>query len=219
MKLILAISLTFLSALVLRFDQVNVTVDHNANDVANQGFKFKNVPSPVKDDAAAKAKLVLIDGEIDGNGADLTAVTDGLLPTDSDEPRANFFFNAGSSGGRFRLDFGHAIDVAQVNTYSWHPNTRGPQVYKLYGSMGDDPKFNADPNRRIDPTSVGWVMIASVNTAATHGGDGGQYATGITSASGSLGKYRHLMFDCFVTETSDDWGNTFYSEIDVIERK
>ena len=219
MKLLIAFTFLFLSILTGTFDDVNVTIDHNANDAAKQGFKFKNVPSPMKDDAAAKAKLVLIDGEIDGNGADLTAVTDGLLPTDSDEPGANFFFNAGSSGGRFRLDFGHAIDVAQVNTYSWHPNTRGPQVYKLYGSMGDDPKFNADPNRRIDPTSVGWVVITSVNTAATHGGDGGQYAVGITSPSGSLGKYRHLMFDCFVTETSDDWGNTFYSEIDVIEKK
>lgn len=219
MKLLIAFTFLFLSITAGTFDDVKVTIDHNANDVAKQGFKFKNVSSPVKDDAAAKAKLVLIDGEIDGNGADLTAVTDGLLPTDSDEPGANFFFNAGTSGGRFRLDFGHAIDVAQVNTYSWHPNTRGPQVYKLYGSVGDDPKFNADPNRRIDPATVGWVMIASVNTAATHGGEGGQYAVAITSASGTLGKYRHLMFDCFVTETNDDWGNTFYSEIDVIEKK
>ncbi len=219
MKPTLITSFFFVLSLIASFDQTKITIDHNANDAASRDFKFKNVPSPVKDDAAAKAKLILIDGEIDGNAADLTAVTDGLLPTDSDEPGANFFFNAGSSGGRFRLDFGRAIDVAQVNTYSWHPNTRGPQVYKLYGSMGDDPKFNADPNRRMDPTSVGWVMIASVNTAATHGGDGGQYAVGITSPSGTLGKYRHLMFDCFVTETSDDWGNTFYSEIDVIEKR
>ena len=219
MKVISVLTLAFLSVLAVTYDEVKITVDHNANDVANQSFKFKSVPSPVKDDAAAKAKLVLVDGEIDGNGADLAAVTDGVLPTDSDEPGANFFFNAGTSGGRFRLDFGRVIDVAQVNTYSWHPNTRGPQVYKLYGSMGDGPKFNADPNRRIDPASVGWVMIASVNTSATHGADGGQYAVGITSSNGSLGKYRHLMFDCFVTETTDDWGNTFYSEIDVIEKK
>ena len=211
-------SLLLLLSLVASFDQVKISIDHNANDTANRDFKFKNVPSPVKDDAAAKAKLVLIDGEIDGNGADLVAVTDGLLPTDSDEPAANFFFNAGTSGGRFRLDFGRVIDVAQVNTYSWHPNTRGPQVYKLYGSEGTDPKFNADPNRRVDPTTVGWVLIASVNTSSTHGADGGQYAVAISSSGGSLGKYRHLMFDCYVTETNDDWGNTFYSEIDVIEK-
>ena len=219
MKTVVTILLASISLIAMPLDQIKITVDHNANNAANQEFKFKNVPSPVKDDAAAKAKLVLVDGEIDGNGADLVAVTDGLLPTDSDEPSANFFFNAGTSGGRFRLDLGRVLDVAQVNTYSWHPNTRGPQVYKLYGSEGTDPKFNADPSRSVDPTKVGWVLIASVNTSTTHGADGGQYAVGISSSAGTLGRYRHLMFDCYVTETNDDWGNTFYSEIDVIEKK
>jgi hypothetical protein len=219
MKLILAFTLLFLSVIVAQQDGIKITVDHNADDVANKDFKFKKAPSPLKDDAAAKAKLVLIDGEMDGNGADLVAVTDGLLPTDRDEPGANFFFNAGTSGGRFRLDFGHVIDVAQVNTYSWHPNTRGPQIYKLYGSEGTDPKFNADPSRRIDPATVGWILLASVDTSTAHGAEGGQYAVAISSSGGSLGKYRHLMFDCYVTETNDDWGNTFYSEIDVIEKK
>jgi len=38
----------------------------------------------------------------------------------------------------------------------------------------------------------------------------------IKSSSGSLGRFRHLLFVCAVTETDDDWGNTFFSEIDVI---
>ena len=219
MKTVFTILLVSMSLTPIALDQTRIVIDHNANDIANQEFKFKRVPSPVKDDAAAKAKLVLIDGEIDGNGADLLAVTDGLLPTDQDEPAANFFFNAGTSGGRFRLDFGRVIDVAQVNSYSWHPNTRGPQVYKLYGSEGTDPKFNADPNRRIDPATAGWILIGSVDTSTAQGAEGGQYAVAISSSGGSLGKYRHLMFDCYVTETNDDWGNTFYSEIDVIEKK
>ena len=196
-----------------------ITIDRNANNVANHDFKFKTVSSPAKDDAAAKAELVLIDGEIDGNGADLTAVNDGVLPSDQDEPSKNFFFNAGTTGGRFRFDFGRVIDIAQVNSYSWHTNTRAPQVYNLYGSDGLDPKFNADPSRRVKPESVGWTLIASVNTTTQNGVEGGQYAVSVTSPSGSLGKYRHLMFDCFVTESADDWGNTFYSEIDVIEKK
>lgn len=206
-----------MSLILLSSYDAKVTIDHNANNVATRDFKFKTVPSPLKDDAAAKATLVLVDGEIDGNGADLVAVTDGTLPSDQDEPSANFFFTAGSSGGRFRFDFGRVIDVSQVNSYSWHPNSRGPQVYKLYGSEGTDPKFNADPNRKVDPTTVGWRLIASVNTSTSHGSEGGQYGVGITSPAGSLGRYRHLMFDCFVTETNDDWGNTFYSEIDVLE--
>ncbi|HEX6732395.1 MAG TPA: hypothetical protein VF074_20425 [Pyrinomonadaceae bacterium] len=193
-----------------------VTIDHNANSVANRNFKFKNVTSPAKDDAASKAKLVLVDGDLDANGADLIAVTDGLLPIDRDEPSANFFFNAGSNGGRFRFEFPTALDVSQVNTYSWHPGSRGPQIYKLYGSDGLDPKFSVNPARTVDPANVGWTLIASVNTVSANGFEGGQYAVSITSSAGSLGKYRHLLFDCFVTETNDDFGNTFYSEIDVI---
>ena len=38
-------------------------------------------------------------------------------------------------------------------------------------------------------------------------------------AGGALGKYRYLLFDISRTESDDDFGNTFYSEIDVIEQK
>jgi len=55
-----------------------------------------------------------------------------------------------------------------------------------------------------------------VSTIPKQGEDGGQYAASVMDASGSLGKYRYLLFDCYVTELNDDWGNTFYSEIDVI---
>jgi hypothetical protein len=123
----LILALIFLGFALTAFEG-KVSFDHNSNSTASRSFKFNHLPSPVKDDAGAKAKLTLVDGEPDPNGAELTALNDGLLPGDEDEPAANFFFNAGSSGGRFRMDLGNVIDVAQVNTYSWHPNTRGPQL-------------------------------------------------------------------------------------------
>ncbi len=196
-----------------------ITIDHNTGSAANGNFKFKNVPSPAKDDLGAKAKLTLVDGEIDSNGADLTALTDGILPTEEDEPGANFFFNAGTDGGRFRLDLGTILELAQVNTYSWHPNTRGPQLYKLYASDGADPKFNGEPKRPVDPATCGWKFIVTVATLPAQGEEGGQYAVSVTDPSGSLGKYRYLLFDCYATEASDDWGNTFYSEVDVVAKK
>ena len=199
--------------------QVKIAIDHNTNTNAASAFKFKNVPSPVKDDLAARAKLLLLIGEIDPNGADLSALTDGALPTEEDQPSANFFFNARTSGGRFRMDLGSVAEVAQVNTYSWHPNTRGPQVYILYASDGTDPRFNAEPRGNIDPTTCGWKLIATVDTRPKEGEGGGQYGVSITDAGGSLGKYRYLLFDCLVTETDDDYGNTFYSEIDVVKKK
>ncbi len=197
--------------------QVKITVGHNI-EAGSSLFKFKNVPSPVRDDAAAEAKLTLVDGEIDPNGGDLSALIDGRLPNDEDEPQANFFFRAGTTGGRILIDLGGVIEIAQINTYSWHSNTRGPQLYKLYASDGTDPKFNAQPKRLIDPSTHGWRLIGTISTLPGEGEEGGQYGVSITDASGSLGKYRYLLFDCYPTEFYDNWGNTFYSEIDVLAK-
>ena len=199
--------------------QVKVAFDHNPNASATSAFKFKTVPSPAKDDAATKAKLLLVEGEADGNGADLGALTDGALPTEEDQPVANFFWNAGTGGGRFQMDLGNVIDIAQVNTYSWHPNTRGPQVYRLWASAGTEPGFNPTPKTNIDLAKSGWKLITVVDTRSKEGDDGGQFGVSITDARGSLGRFRYLLFDCYVTETADEFGNTFYSEIDVVAKK
>jgi hypothetical protein len=200
--------------MILLLTDAKVTFDRNGNDVANRDFKFKNIASPVKDDAASNAKLTLIDGELDGGSAELSALIDGRLPHDEDEPGANVYFRAGSSGGRFRVDFGGVIEIARVNTYSWHPSSRGPQLYKLYAANGNEPRFNLDPKRGVDPASCGWKLIALVSTLSARGEEGGQYAASVTG----IGKYRYLLFDCYVTELHDNWGNTFYSEIDVHTR-
>jgi hypothetical protein len=200
-------------------DDVKIVMNRNSGEEASGAFKFADVASPVKDDAGAKATLMVVDGEIDGNSAAIGALTDGILPTDEDEPEANFFFEAGTWGGRFRMDLASAIDIAQVNTYSWHPNTRGPQVYKVYGSDGSAGNFNGAPKANVDPVSCGWKLIANVDTRRMFGDNGGQYAVNLSSPSGSLGKYRYLLFSVFQTEADDEFGNTFYSEIDVIAKK
>jgi hypothetical protein len=170
----------------------------------------------VADDAAAKGKVTIVDGELDGNSGAVNAVIDGLWPRDEDEPGANFFFNEQLTGGRFAIDLTRLVTISQINSYSWHPNTRGPQVYTVYASTGADPKFNAAPRADVDPATVGWVKIASVDTRPSTGEPGGQYGVSISAKSGNLGAYRYLLFDCSATEMSDSWGNTFYSEIDVI---
>lgn len=216
----LTFTLVALLSLVILFQTpAKLTSERNNNATASRAFKFKTVPPPVKDDVAAGAKLSILDGEIDPNGADVTALTDGLLPTEEDQPAANFFFQAGTGGGRIRMDLGKMIDIAEINTYSWHPNTRGPQVYKLWASEGSEAKFNAEPKGNIDPATCGWKLLTTVDTRSSDGSDGGQYGVSITNPGASLGKYRYLIFDCYVTETADDWGNTFYSEIDVLAKK
>ncbi|HKV33057.1 MAG TPA: hypothetical protein VJP89_01920 [Pyrinomonadaceae bacterium] len=197
---------------------ISVICGFNPNATANREFKFNNAPSPVANDAAASAKLTLIDGNLDSGSAELNALIDGRLPTNEDDPGANVYFNAGSSGGRFRMDLGQGIEIAQVNTYSWHPSSRGPQLYKLYAAAGAEESLDLNPKRGIDPSTRGWKFITTVNTLPQQGEDGGQYGASVKDSSGSLGKYRYLLFDCYVTELYDNWGNTFYSEIDVISK-
>jgi hypothetical protein len=200
-------------------DDPKIVMNRNSETEASRAFRFADVSSPVKDNAAAKASLVIVDGEIDGNSAALSALTDGMVPGEEDEPDANFFFEQGTWGGRFRMDFGNPIEIAQVNTYSWHPNTRGPQVYKVYGSDGTGANFNGAPKANIDPVSCGWKLVGSVDTRTQFGENGGQYGVSVSGAAGSLGKFRYLLFSVFQTEVDDEFGNTFYSEINVIAKK
>jgi hypothetical protein len=199
--------------------QTKITIDHNTGPAINPQFKFKSVPSPARDDAAAKARVKMVDGEADGNSAGVEALTDGVLPTSDDQPRRNFFITAGSGGARLLIDLGRVIEVAQINSYSWHPNSRAPQVYRVWASDGNDSRFVAEPKADVDPRTVGWRVLATVDTRSDDADkDGGQFGVSIADPRGSLGRFRYLLFDCYVTEVADNFGNTFYSEIDVIAR-
>jgi hypothetical protein len=211
-------TLTVLLPAITAHAQVRITIDHNDNKTASSEFKFERVPSPARNDAGAKAILTLVDAEADGNSADLSALNDGLLPDAEDQPRRNFFLNTGTGGGRLRMDLGSVIGIAQINSYSWHSSSRGPQLYRVWASDGVDPNFNAEPKGTIDPAKCGWKSIAIVDTR-TDEEDGGQYGVSITDASGSLGRFRYLLFDLYPVEVADSSGNTFYSEIDVVARK
>lgn len=200
--------------------QTRITIAHNDNQTANTEFKFANIPSPSQTDAATKARVVMVDGEADPNSADVTALIDGVLPTAPDQPRRNFFVTAGSGGARLLIDLSRVLDIAQINSYSWHANSRAPQVYRVWGSDGSDRHFNAEPKANVDPRTCGWQVIATVDTRSEDANkDGGQFGVSITDLSGRLGKFRFLLLDCYVTEIADNFGNTFYSEIDVIAKK
>lgn len=211
-----SIILTMLAIAAAARADVTIVVDRNMGDNATPQFRFARVPPPSRDDAATTAKIDLIAGRIDRNSPGLTAVNDGRAPGDWDEPASNLFFAPGSWGGRFRIDLGSVIPIAQINSYSWHPDSRAAQLYKVYGSDASDPSFNPAPESKIDPAAAGWKLIAFVDTRPKEGETGGQYGVSIRDTSGTLGRYRYLLFDVFETEGDDDWSNTFYSEIDVI---
>lgn len=196
---------------------IQVVSDHNEEEAASGAFRFKSVPSPAKQDAGEKATFTLVDGDPDINGGDLGRLHDGRLPKEGDQPAENFFFRAGSTGGRIQIDLGSSLSLRQVNTYSWHPDTRGPQVYRLYGSDGSAAGFKAEPKRDTDPESCGWKLVATVDTRPKGASFGGQYGVSVQNSEGGLGTFRYLLFDIARTEGEDPFGQTFYSEIDVIE--
>lgn len=217
MKPLLALLLLTLSFAAM--GEVRITVDHNRGTAATREFKFARVPPPSKNDAAENAKVTLIAGTVDRNGGDLAALTDGALPVGEDEPGANLFFDSDTWGGRLRIDLGAVTDIAQINTYSWHSDTRAAQVYYIYASDGTDRNFNPAPGTKSDPAQCGWKLLAFIDTRPKEGEAGGQYGVSLDDTTGLLGKYRYLLFDVFESESDDAWGNTFYSEIDVVAKR
>ena len=197
--------------------ETKVVVERNQGETATEAFKFKNVPAPSNNDVGTKAKFTLVDGRRDPNGGDLDLLHNGRLPSEEDAPSDNFFFAQGADGGRLQVDLGAATEVRQVNTYSWHGSTRGPQVYVLYASDGQAVGFNAEPRKGTDPAGCGWKLLAKVDTRPKEGEQGGQYGVSIADTEGALGQYRYLLFDISKTEGNDPFGNTFFSEIDIVD--
>jgi hypothetical protein len=169
-------------------------------------------------DVASKAVFKIVDGVADANSGPLSVLNDGGVPSSEDSPQQNFFYTAGSMGGRLELDLGAEIDVSSVASYSSHTSTRAPQVYKLYGADGHAKGFNRDVTAGIDPLQRGWNLIANIDSR-TQKTSGTQHAVAISATEGTLGRFRYLLFAISPTENEDAFGNTFFSEIDVFDLK
>ncbi len=152
----------------------------------------------------------------DRNGADVKVLHDGRIPADADQPAANFFLAVGSNGARLTIDLGKVFSVQSVASYSWHPGVRAAQVYTVYAAEGSEETFNAGPKRDTDPLSCGWRLLAKVDTRPENGEPGGQHGVAI-NAGAAPEKIRHLLFDISPARERDPFGQTFFSEIDVIE--
>ena len=172
------------------------------------------VPSNSSLDLANGITPTLVSGT--GNAAgSVTKLTNGSGASSADDPGNNFFFND-QTGGRIAIDLSSLSTITQVNTYSWHhgDGARAPQHYTLYAAAGTETGFVAD-SAAADPTTQGYALIASVDSA-THFGittDPSQQGVSInpSGAATSLGNYRYFLFDV----PSQNQG-TFYSEIDIV---
>lgn len=178
---------------------------------------FTHVPAVARQDAVNAARIRILAGTVDPNSGGIGTLRDGKLPAGADQPEENFFFAAGTTGGRLLLDLGRVVEVKQINTFSRHPGSRGPQVYQLFASDGTAPDFMERPQLTTDLAGSGWPRLAAVDTRPQTGDGGGEHRVSLSDPDGALGKFRYLLFDISRTEATDDFGNTFYSEIDVVE--
>lgn len=216
-------SLVFRFAAVFAIGFSNIasgeTVVRSQHSDASSFFQFDSIPLPATDDAAATAQWQVIRGRPDSNSGPLAVLSDGRIPRNEDSPKENFFFAAGTQGGCIAIDLGREITVSEVATYSWHATTRAPQVYTLYGADGSDANFTwnqiSDGQR---PETIGWQTIAKVDSRSPQS-MGGQHAVLISNPAGEIGAYRYLLLEIQPTETDDPFGNTFFSEMDVLDRK
>jgi len=193
---------------------VKVRVGHSTG---TDSFKPGDIPGPAMNDAGSKAFFKIVSGKADENCAVLPILKDGKAPGGEDDPEHNFFFAIGEKGGRISAELKEPTEVKEVLTYSWHGGNRGPQIYKLYASDGTAPNFNAEPAAGTDPASAGWKLITNVDT---HDKGPGQHGVSIATENGEpLGKFTRLLFDIQANEDPNGWGNTFFSEIDIVDAK
>jgi hypothetical protein len=178
----------------------------------DNSFATKTTAPPATNDAAAGATFKVIAGSPDPNGGSLAVLNDGKIPSNDDEPEANFFF---AGDGRILVDLGKTIDVASLASYSWHSGSRAGQYYEVFAADGSANDFKAEPGADDELTKCGWTLLAKVDTT---GKRPGQHAAAITPTSGkALGNYRYLLFDIKKNPKESQFNATFFSEIDIVD--
>jgi hypothetical protein len=190
-------------------------------------FRFPSIESPTDTDYADFSQGVaharLLQGYPAAESAPISNLLDGAGQTHADSAKESVFL-ANNDDGLVLLDLGQKVSVTKVNTYSWHRNplsendcVRATQKFTLYG-------FSEDtlPSTEGLLENHGWEFIGSVNTDDYFGVSDSQLrpeqqASSITAASGSLGRFRYLLWQVRPTQTgptSADY-NTFFGEFDV----
>ncbi len=194
---------------------IDVTVERNRD---SDDFRFPTIPLPAVDDDGVKATWAVARGVIDSNSPGLSVLYDGRMPPTHDSPDANFFFAGSASARSISVDLGGSIELGEVAAYSWHSGGRAPQVYSLYGAVE---LKDGQPWNRLDdgtnPPEVGWIKIADVDTRERQA-RGGQHASRVAQADVGIGTFRYLLFDIQTVDPKDPFGNTFFSEIDIIAK-
>jgi putative heme-binding domain-containing protein len=136
-------------------------------------------------------------------GKELPRLTAAELPQNDDDVDRNTWFEGGEA--HILLDLQQPVEVARINTYTWHRQERAQQGYTLWGSAADAaPAFPTGAG--ADPAKAGWTQIARVDTAGLK--EGGKHGSCVSAVSGALGRYRFVLMQ-------NHKAGAFLSRIDV----
>lgn len=195
-------------------------------------FRFASIAPPSKVDYADQSQgwsstkvfgPLLVSNSKPSGPVDV--LTDGKGQSSADAASESVFFENGTTG-RVLIDLGSVQQVERVQTYTWHQSFgdaenryRAVQRYTLWGHVEEAPAVS-DWSRLAD---FGWERIAEVDSDIFFGVEHpldrpSQQACEISSGTGSLGQYRHLLFDLKPTVVSKKTGvenHAFLGEIDV----
>ncbi len=122
------------------------------------------------------------------------------LPQNNDDVDHNTWAEAGSA--RWLVDLQKPVEIARINTYSWHKAKRAKQAFTLWAADGDQAP---DPAAK-DLAQAGWRQLAQVKTKDKAGKQG----SSIISYGQPLGSYRWLLWQHDETKEG-----SFISRIDV----
>lgn len=111
---------------------------------------------------------------------------------------------ADNGEARWLVDLQKPIEIARINTYSWHKAERAPQQFVLWASSAD----KAPDATTKDLTAAGWRRIAAVDTKAL--GDGGKHGSSVLGLGGAITSARWLLW-----QHAERKAGTFVGRIDV----
>jgi len=173
-------------------------------DFNNDAFSATHITNPSNTDylQTGGVTLSLPVGSLHSISMPESALADGLLPRNSDDPgNPGGHVVFGNGNYRVQIDFTESRLVSEFNSYSWHASTRTMQQYNLLGS--DSAVAPSAVGSLATLVGNGWTMIAAVDSNVLDientGGANSYDENSKHGASVNVGlvSYRHLLVDNF----------------------
>ena len=116
---------------------------------------------------------------------------------------------------RIQVALASVYDIGEINTFSWHRNSRSRQQYRVYTALAPSnlaPDFTAAAFQDDAALAkLGYTAVASVDTGSHSGGQAG------ASIHGKIGLNMYVLFDIQPHYLSGVQRSTFHGEIDIVD--